>query len=300
MTAAGRLIRAAGGVLWRPAAEGVQLALVHRPRYDDWSLPKGKLDPGEHYLEAAVREAYEETAVHGAAGRRLPEIRYESLAGPKVVRYWVMRAGAADVFVPGDEVDGLAWATPEEAEQRLTYSHDADVVRNFARITATATVLLVRHASAGDRYAWNGPDDLRPLDDVGRRQAARLAQLLPLFGPGRVISADPLRCTQTAQPVADRLGVPLEVEPALSETGYGIDPAGALRRIRDLGRTEATSVVCAQGGGIPDIVATLAGEDGVDLPHFRSRKGSVWGLSFRDGLLIAADYYADFDPPPLD
>src|SRR5882724_2155359 len=103
MTAPGRLIRAAGGVLWRPATAGAQVALVHRPRYDDWSLPKGKLDPGEHYLEAAVREVYEETAVRGSAGRRLPEIRYESLAGPKVVRYWVMRAGAAEEFVPGDE-----------------------------------------------------------------------------------------------------------------------------------------------------------------------------------------------------
>ena len=332
------LIRAAGGVLWRPAPAGVEVALIHRPRYDDWSLPKGKLDPGEHELEAAVREVYEETGCRGFPGRRLGGIRYQSLAGPKIARYWVMRAGAATVLAPNDEVDGLSWLDPDQATRRLTYAHDERVLQAATSVTADALVLLVRHGSAGDRVAWRGPDDERPLDSVGRRQAARLARILALFGPRRLLSADPLRCVQTVEPLADRIGVPLEVDHALSEAGYAADPARALRRIRALARVtgpcadppasagapeagtpgvggglegaavaaespasapDPVSVVCAQGGGIPDIVATLAGEDGVDLPHFKSRKGSVWVLSFRAGMLTAADYYPDFTPPEL-
>jgi 8-oxo-dGTP diphosphatase len=289
-----QLIRAAGGVLWRPAGLGVRIAVVHRPRYDDWSLPKGKLDPGEHPLEAAVREVREEAGFAGAVGRRLAGISYRALAGPKTVDYWAMRAGDGE-FVPGDEVDGLEWLPTDDALRRLTYGHDTGVIDDFVRVTADALVLLVRHAKAGDRDSWPHADELRPLDPVGVRQAARLAEVLPLFGPRRIVSADRARCVLTVEPLARRLGVVVELEPALSEDGYAKDPTAGLRRIRDLAAAGPTSVVCGQGGAIPDMVATLATEDGLALPHFRSMKGSVWALSFRDGLLTAADYYPDFE-----
>jgi 8-oxo-(d)GTP phosphatase len=286
-------IRAAGGVLWRPAALGVLTALVHRPRYDDWSLPKGKLDPGEHPLEAAVREVCEETGFAGTVGRRLRSVAYRSLAGPKTVDYWAMQAGDGE-FVPGDEVDGLEWLAIDDALRRLTYGHDVEVVEDFARVTADTLVLLVRHAKAGERSSWPHADELRPLDPVGVRQAQRLAEVLPLFGPRRIVSADRARCVLTVEPLARRLGLTVELEPGLSEEGYAKDSTVSMRLIRDLAAAGRTSVVCGQGGAIPDMVATLAGEDGTALPHFRSRKGSVWALSFRDGLLIAADYYAVF------
>jgi 8-oxo-dGTP diphosphatase len=286
-------IRAAGGVLWRPAGPGVRIAVVHRPRYDDWSLPKGKLDRGEYPLEAAVREVREETGHPGTVGRRLPSVAYHSVAGPKTVDYWALWAGDGE-FVPGEEVDGLDWLAIDEALRRLTYRHDADVVEDFARVTADTLVLLVRHAKAGDRGSWQHADELRPLDPVGVRQARRLAEVLPLFGPRRILSADRARCVLTVEPLARRLGVTVELEPGLSEEGYAKDSTVSMRRIRDLARAGQTSVVCGQGGAIPDMVATLAAEDGTVLPHFRSRKGSVWALSFRDGLLIAADYYPDF------
>jgi 8-oxo-dGTP pyrophosphatase MutT (NUDIX family) len=301
MSLADKPIRAAGGVLWRPAGAGVELAVIHRPRYDDWSLPKGKLEPGEHPLDAAVREVREETGYTAVVGRRLPGTSYHGLAGPKTVDYWAMRLPdpdaepvTEDAAVP--EVDRVSWLPVEATLDRLTYDHDAEVVRDFGRVTADSAVLLVRHARAGDRDAWPGPDDLRPLDVPGLRQAARLADVLPLFGPCRVLSADRVRCVQTVQPLASRLGVEVVLEPGLSEEGYAAAPARGLRRIRDLGAAGEVSVVCGQGGAIPDIVATIAGEDGVRLPHFRSRKGSVWALSFRDGLLVAADYYRDFEP----
>ena len=189
-------IRAAGAVLWRPAAAGPLIALVHRPRYDDWSLPKGKLDAGEHPLEAAVREVREESGFTATVGRRLPSTAYRSTAGPKAVDYWAMLADDGR-FTPGNEVDDLAWLPSGDALPRLSYSHDRDVVEDFRRLTADTVVLLVRHGEAGERGSWPQADELRPLDPVGVRQALRLAAVLVLFGPRRIVCADRVRCTQT-------------------------------------------------------------------------------------------------------
>lgn len=129
--AAAALVRAAGTVLWRPAAArpgGVEIAVVHRPRYDDWSLPKGKAEPGEEPPQTAVRETREETGYACELGARLPTVRYAVKDGrPKEVRYWAARAGAGR-FVPGDEVDRMEWLDPDAARRRLTYDHDRPLI----------------------------------------------------------------------------------------------------------------------------------------------------------------------------
>ena len=117
-------VDAAGGLVERDG----RVLLVHRPRYDDWTFPKGKLDPGESFEDAALREVEEETGVRCTLGRELPSIRYEVNGRPKLVRYWVM-APAADLgFVPNDETDDLRWVTPDEARALLTYDRDRDVL----------------------------------------------------------------------------------------------------------------------------------------------------------------------------
>jgi 8-oxo-dGTP diphosphatase len=121
---AGERIDAAGGVVVR---DGLVL-LVHRPRYDDWSFPKGKLDPGESFEEAALREVEEETGVGAGLGRELPATRYEVRGRPKLVRYWLMTPEAETAFVPNDETDELRWATPEEARGLLSYAHDRELL----------------------------------------------------------------------------------------------------------------------------------------------------------------------------
>jgi 8-oxo-dGTP diphosphatase len=119
-------IQAAGGLVVRDG----ELALVHRPRYDDWTLPKGKLDPGESFEEAALREVEEETGLRCRLVRDLPPVRYRDNKGrPKVVRYWLMEAESDPGFTPNDEVDELRWASPREALELLTYDRDRDVVR---------------------------------------------------------------------------------------------------------------------------------------------------------------------------
>ena len=121
-------VRAAGGVV---ARDGL-IALVHRPRYDDWSLPKGKLDDGESFEEAALREIEEETGIRARLVRELPETQYEVRGRPKVVRYWLMEVESDPGFVANDEVDELRWLAPAEAADALTYPHDAELVREAA------------------------------------------------------------------------------------------------------------------------------------------------------------------------
>jgi len=122
------MVEAAGGVVVRDGEAGTEVCMVHRPRYDDWSFPKGKLDPGESFEEAALREVEEETGVRAGLGRELPATRYEVRGRPKLVRYWLMTLEAETDFVPNDETDELRWATPEEARGLLSYAHDRELL----------------------------------------------------------------------------------------------------------------------------------------------------------------------------
>ena len=130
-------VQAAGGVVWRRgAAGGVEVAVVHRPRYDDWSLPKGKLDAGENFEQAALREVAEETGLRCRLGRELGETRYrDNKDRPKVVRYWAMEVSEGE-FEPNDEVDDLRWVDLDEAKRMLSYDFDRELV---GRVAAEAT-----------------------------------------------------------------------------------------------------------------------------------------------------------------
>ncbi|WP_204456291.1 NUDIX domain-containing protein [Actinokineospora baliensis] len=284
-------MRAAGAVLWRHtgSAGGLEVAVVHRDRYDDWSLPKGKLDRGETVHAAAVREVAEETGFTAVLGRHLGQVGYPVVGADKVVDYFAARVGGGDgaAFVPNDEVDRLRWLPVDAAAARLTYPHDRVVLERFTAAPAdTTTVLLVRHAHAGRKREWPGPDELRPLSSRGHRQTGALTRLLPLFGPDRVLSVPKVRCRATVAPLAAALGVAVEAVPELSEFH---DPATAVARLRRIAAEGGTPVVCSQGGVIPGLVAELTG-----LTDVQARKGSVWVLSFVEGAVVAADHI----PPP--
>ncbi|WP_433274844.1 NUDIX hydrolase [Actinosynnema sp. CS-041913] len=269
-------MRAAGAVLWRDGS----VAVVHRPRYDDWSLPKGKLDPGETVPEAAVREVLEETGYRAVLGRHLTTVRYTAFGKPKTVDFFSARAESGS-FTPNDEVDELRWLPVDAAADLVTRDTDREVLATFAATPADlATVLLVRHAKAGKRDHWPGEDDLRPLSPAGWRQAAGLRSLLPLWAPSRVHSAPRVRCVETVQGVADRLGVGVLLEHRLSEEGYWPDREAGLVRLLEIADGVGVPVVCSQGGVIPDVVSTLASLSGLPLAEVPCKKGSVWLLSF--------------------
>ena len=128
-------VLAAGGVVWRRSPSGgLEVLLVHRPRYDDWTVPKGKLDPGEDHSSAALREVAEETGLRCTLGPELPSTSYMDRKGrPKQVRYWAMTASGGE-FTPTDEVDEIRWVPVETAGSLLTYGRDIDVLRGLRRV----------------------------------------------------------------------------------------------------------------------------------------------------------------------
>jgi 8-oxo-dGTP pyrophosphatase MutT (NUDIX family)/phosphohistidine phosphatase SixA len=261
-----------------------RVLLVHRPRLDDWSLPKGKLQPGEHPLVAAVREVREETMVDGVPGVRLPSVTYPVRSGPssvdKIVDWWAMTVAGTAPFVPTDEVDDVAWLPVARALETVTYERDRTVLAAYAGLPAVARpVVVLRHASADARAA--GRPDQRPLDARGRVQAADLAGLLGLLRPGRLISAPALCCRQTLTDLARTLDLDLEIEEDITD---GTDPATVVAALRRLANNESATVVCG-GDALVAALATLTG--GAPDRALAPADGIV--LSFNGAALVAAD-----------
>ncbi|BBZ14640.1 8-oxo-dGTP diphosphatase [Mycobacterium branderi] len=279
-------------MLWRPGhrESAPEIALIHRPRYDDWSLPKGKVDPGETEPVTAVREVFEETGHRAHLGRRITTVSYPIEQGTKKVRYWAA-CSLGGSFTPNGEVDDLVWLPVSAAAKKLSYSQDRKVLRRFAKFPAdTQTVLVVRHGTAGSKSRFKGDDTKRPLDKKGRAQAEALVGQLLAFGATDVYAADRLRCHQTVEPLAEELGVVICNEPTLTEEAYADNPKRARRRVLQIAALKRTPVICTQGKVIPDLIAWWCDRDGVRPDKSRNRKGSTWVLSLSDGHLVAADH----------
>lgn len=290
--AARKAILAAGAVLWRFNGDSAapEVAVIHRPRYDDWSLPKGKVDVGETEPVAAVREVREETGYTSHLGRRLAAVSYPIEQGIKKVRYWAAREVDGE-FVPNAEVDELKWLPVAEAMTQLAYPHDRKVLRRFAKQPAnTKTVLIVRHGTAGSKSRFKGDDQKRPLDKHGRAQAESLVGQLLAFGANVLYAADRLRCHQTLEPLAEELGVSITNEPALTAEAYAENRKAARHRILEIAEADGTPVICTQGEVIPDLIAWWCERDGVRPDKSRNRKGSTWVMSLAGGRLVAADH----------
>ena len=206
------LVRAGGGVVRRAGPDGDEVLLVHRPRYDDWSFPKGKNEPGEPDEAAALREVEEETGFRCALGQELPSTRYRDARGrPKVVRYWTMSIESG-AFEPQSEVDEISWERRREAFGSLTYDRDHEVLRSVP-----PPLLVIRHATAGHRRDWPGDDTLRPLDPRGFRQAAAFVEQLAPFELERILTSPYVRCVQSVEPLAAARSLEVEPVDALAE-----------------------------------------------------------------------------------
>jgi 8-oxo-(d)GTP phosphatase len=287
-----KAVLAAGAVLWRLNGDSAtpDIAIIHRPRYDDWSLPKGKVNPGETEPVTAVREVHEETGYASHLGRRLVAVSYPVEQGIKKVRYWAARC-VDGAFTPNDEVDELKWLPVEAAMKQLGYPHDRKVLRRFTKHPAdTQTVLIVRHGTAGSKSRYKGDDRNRPLDKHGRAQAEALVGVLLAFGANRVYAADRVRCHQTLEPLAEELGTTIHSEPLLTEEEYPENRKAARHRVLEIASSGGTPVICTQGKVIPDLIAWWCERDGVRPDKSRNRKGSTWVMSLADGRLVAADH----------
>jgi len=285
---------AAGAVVVRkaPAGDrdkgGWQVLLVHRPRYDDWSFPKGKIDPGEHITACAVREVEEETGLRVRLGVPLTDQRYGVNNGrTKTVHYWVARVvGDDDVSErePDDEVDTLAWVDWDEAARRLTYPHDRvtlDEARELRRRTRTLVVL--RHGEALPRREWTGDDRRRPLLENGIAQAERLAPVLDAYGVTTVVSSSSTRCVQTVEPYASAAGRPLQLLDALSEEDA--TAAGVATVVAQLMDEARHAVLCTHRPVLPWVLEALS------LPETRLEPGGTVVVHHRDGAVVATELY---------
>jgi 8-oxo-dGTP pyrophosphatase MutT (NUDIX family)/phosphohistidine phosphatase SixA len=287
-------VRSAGAVLWRPGPAGLEVAVIHRERYDDWSFPKGKREPGEHPVATAVREVAEETGVQVTLGRPLGQSSYSSGGQPKLVDYWV--ASPADPghipdFTPNDEVDKLEWLPLPAAQDRLSYERDVRMLERFASGPAvTVPFILLRHASAGRKSDWPDQDLARPLDAHGATDADRIAPLLAAFGHSRVISSAAERCVATVRPYAALTGMAIEVDALFTARPVsGVTPE-QVARTGELAGEGRPAIICAHRENLPALLTALSSRLGAPPPAGRPlRKAAWWVLHTAAGQLVAAE-----------
>lgn len=261
-------VHAAGAVLWRPnraAGGGIEIGVVHRPKYDDWSLPKGKVDPGEHLVACAVREVLEETGHAVRLGAPVGIQQYPVLDVPKRVHYWAARADDSAPPWPGTvEIDRLQFVAATRAAGRLTHERDVQLVADAAELIGdpprvTSPLVVLRHAKALPRKRWRGTDPERPLDPKGMAQADRLAVLLACYGVERVVSSDSLRCLDTVRPFATAARVHVELEPRVTEEAHadGAGRDGVADAVHEVLTDPRPTVLCSHRPVLPDIVRAL-------------------------------------------
>lgn len=316
-------IRAAGAVLYRQNQSGQPLvALVHRPHHNDWSLPKGKLDPGETSPVTAVRELREETGYVARLGPFLRQVHYEVpttkpdgvTAGiNKTVDYFAAPA-LSGRFEASSEVDALRWLPLTEAIELTSYVDDVAVLQSFHALPReTTTVALVCPADADNPVGSRTGDHPSPLSEVGLRQAAALCDMLHAFDPHRVLAAPEPNCARTVHDCAATLELPVENEPQFSGENRTENPESSTRRLDALAASSGTTVMCGPRRVIGYLVDAFASRDRVELPvtgeasedgrSICSESASLWLLSFHENTatgvaanrpsLLRASYFAN-------
>ncbi|MFY0407305.1 NUDIX hydrolase [Solicola sp. PLA-1-18] len=268
-------IQAAGAVVWRrepgtaKADHRVEVLVIHRPKYDDWSLPKGKVDPGEVLPGTAVREVEEETGLRVRLGVRLNGTTYTlRTGGTKQVHWWTARpVGGIDPvdYEPNHEVDEVRWATLDVAAALMTWDRDRDVLADFAltvyaREHRARPLLLVRHAEARPRKRWRGDDLARPLTPAGEAWARRLPALVDAFAAEVALTSPAARCTSTIAPWARASGVHPIADDRIAESDRaGGAPSSRLAGevVGDLLGSSERTLVCTHRPVLPPLYDAL-------------------------------------------
>lgn len=269
------VVQAAGCVVWRIRDGALQVQLIHRPRYDDWSWPKGKVDLGETLAVTAAREVAEETGKPVALGMPLPGLQYLTADDQiKRVHYWAAThingqspAVAARYPVPPvsvDEIDDKAWVSPDEAMRRLSRKSDRGPLEallteyEHGRL-ATRAIVIARHGSAMTRAAWFGTEEERPLTPAGYGQAHALVPLLGAYGVSKVVTSQWRRCSETVNPYVVASGITPTVDPALTEAAHEKDPERVAQAITELVANPESTLLCTHRPVLPTVMKVLSG-----------------------------------------
>jgi 8-oxo-dGTP diphosphatase len=262
-------IYAAGAVCWRVIDGVAHILVVHRAKYADVTLPKGKVDPGESLPQAAQREVLEETGLRVTLGVPLGITSYVISSGrEKFVHYWAAEvtdaAVHASTFVPNDEIAAIEWVPLKRLRKYLSYERDMEIVDQWAAlvdecVTKTFALIVLRHAKAVPRSRWEGRDALRPLTKLGVSQATGNVATMAAWHPKRIVTSTAVRCAATVAPLAAAYGIVPKRTDVLSQETW--ETGTATESIRDLigkrVRSRKTTVLCSHGPVIPDVLREI-------------------------------------------
>jgi 8-oxo-dGTP diphosphatase len=287
------VIRAAGALLWRESSElKIEIALIHRPRYDDWSLPKGKIEEGESSLRCAFREVIEETGITPQFGRELGSVEYKEPAGLKRVKYWAAKA-LTDEFLPNEEVDEIKWLNTEDALSVATHESDRSIIENFlTQDPRTDTLIIVRHTKALERGDWDDDDSKRTLDERGVVQSEQLIQHLEPFGIDEIYSSDYIRCIQTVTPLAQSRGLKITEIPNLNEENFELDPERAISFVNAVKQDEKNILICSHNPVIPTMLRGILNTKLKNKDLIKLEPGDAWIVHRVRGEIVGLDFLA--------
>jgi len=287
------MMRAAGALLWRETQERtIEIALIHRPRYDDWTLPKGKIEEGETALQCAYRELVEETGIKASFTRQLGSIDYVENGEGKRVIFWAAHCALnASTFIANEEVDQLRWLPCEEAMELSTYQSDREMIANFqSQEQRTDTLIILRHAKALERGDWDEPDSQRTLNEVGFDQAQLLIKHLEPFAIDEVYTSDYTRCVQTVTPLAHTRGLSITGVPSLNEQIFEEDPSRAVAFANALKQDEKNILICSHNPVIPTMLRGILNTKLKNKDLIKLEPGDAWIVHRVKGEIVGLDY----------
>ena len=272
------IILAAGAVLWRKSEKKkTEVLIIHRPKYDDWTFPKGKAEVGEPLIACAYREVLEETNIETAFGPYLGEVEYLTNDGKKKVSFWSAKVVKEKEFKPNAEVDQLKWVEVTKVKELLTLDTDRKILEQFLQIEPdTKPLILLRHAKAVTRDEWQGEDDDRPLDSYGQNQAKRLLAMYQVFNLEQIHSSDAVRCYDTGVAIAKGLSIKLEVTGNLSESTFKKDKEKAFDYAKDLIKLNESVLLCSHNPILPKMLNKLTKKSEVDADEGKLLPADGW------------------------
>jgi len=287
------VIRAAGALLWRENSQlEIEIALIHRPRYGDWSLPKGKVDDGETTLQCAYREVFEETGVKAQFTRELGSVEYQESGESKRVKYWAAKAPlSSQQFIVNEEVDEIRWLTPVDATTLASHDSDKSIIENFiSQEPRTDTLIILRHTKALERGDWDDLDSKRTLDEKGLQQAANLITHLAPFAIDEIYSSDYLRCVQTVTPLADVRNLRITEIPNLNEENFEIDPERSISFANAVKQDEKNILLCSHNPVIPTMLRGILNTKLKNKDLIKLEPGDAWIVHRVRGEIVALDF----------
>jgi len=286
------MIRAAGAIIWRENSPfELEVLVIHRPQYDDWSFPKGKVDDGESPIAAAYREVKEETGVDAIFGQYLGTTSYKVEDNKKKVKYWMARAKSESTpFVPNAEVDKIEWVDSKTARHFLTHDEDRDLLDDFmSKERYASTLVLLRHAKAVKRSEWNDYDLDRPLNNDGVQQSHKLVKQLEPFDIQGIYSSDATRCFTTVEPFSTISGVKVNVSKDLNEEEFEKSAKTSVEYVRQVMKFDGNQLVSGHNPIIPHVLSKIAR---VEYSSDDLSPADAWIVHHRGDRIVAVEFLA--------